>query len=113
MSKQFVKFHAGDFSLEDAPWSGRPVEVDSIQINTLVENNQCSIIQEIADTLKISKSIKLLVKMKNVFYFTEKTKQDFFVQPKTTIHTNTIQQYHCYVLTQEIRKHYTHGKNCT
>ena len=37
--KQFVKFHAGDFSLDDAPWSGRPVEVDSDQIKTLIENN--------------------------------------------------------------------------
>ena len=27
----FVKFRAGDFSLDDAPWLGRPVEVDSIK----------------------------------------------------------------------------------
>ena len=27
--KWFAKFHAGDFSLENAPWMGRPVEVDS------------------------------------------------------------------------------------
>ena len=32
--KWFVKFHAGDFSLNDAPRSGRPVEVDSDQIET-------------------------------------------------------------------------------
>ena len=25
----FVRFHAGDFLLDDAPQSGRPVEVDS------------------------------------------------------------------------------------
>ena len=25
----FVKFHAGDFSLDDAPWLARLVEVDS------------------------------------------------------------------------------------
>ena len=36
----FVKFRAGDFSLDDAPWSGRPVEVDRDQIETLIENNQ-------------------------------------------------------------------------
>ena len=30
--KWFAKFHAGDFSLDDAPWSGRPVDVDSDQI---------------------------------------------------------------------------------
>ena len=70
--KWFAKFHAGDFSLDDAPWSGRPVEIDNDQSKTLSENNQRYTTQEIADTLKISKSIKLLVKMKNVFYFMEK-----------------------------------------
>ena len=54
--KWFVKFLAGDFLLDDAPWSGRPVEVDSGQIKTLVENNQCYTTREIADILKISKS---------------------------------------------------------
>ena len=39
--KWFAKFCAGDFSLEDAPWSGRPVEVDNDQIGILIENNQC------------------------------------------------------------------------
>ena len=34
----FVKFCAGDFS----PWSGRPAEDDSDQIETLIENNQHS-----------------------------------------------------------------------
>ena len=37
--KWFVQFHAGDFSLDDVPSSGRPVEVDSDQIETLIENN--------------------------------------------------------------------------
>ena len=37
--KWFAKFCAGDFLLDDAPWSGRPVEVDSDQIKTLIENN--------------------------------------------------------------------------
>ena len=37
--KWFVKLHAGDFSLDDAPWSGRPVEVDSDQTETLIEIN--------------------------------------------------------------------------
>ena len=40
--KRFAKFHTGDFSLDNAPWSSRPVEVDSDQIETLIENNQCS-----------------------------------------------------------------------
>ena len=38
--KWFANFCAGDFSLDDAPWWGRPVEVDSDQIETLIENNQ-------------------------------------------------------------------------
>ena len=51
-----MKFLAGYFSLDDAPWSGRPVEVDSDRIETLIENNQCYTTREIADILKISKS---------------------------------------------------------
>ena len=39
--KWFVRFCAGDFALDDAPQSGRPVEVDSDQNETLIENNQC------------------------------------------------------------------------
>ena len=62
----FVKFHAGDFLMDDAVPSGRQVEVDSNQIKTLIENNQHYTLQEIANMLKISKSIKLLVKMKDV-----------------------------------------------
>ena len=36
--KCFVKFCAGNFSMDSAPRSG---EVDSDQIKTLTENNQC------------------------------------------------------------------------
>ena len=64
--KWFAKFHAGDFSLDNTPQLGRFVKVGSDQIQTLTENNQCSTMWEIANILKISKSIKLLVKMKNV-----------------------------------------------
>ena len=38
--KWFAKFRVGDILLDDAPQSGRPVEVDSDQIETLIENNQ-------------------------------------------------------------------------
>ena len=38
------------------PWSGRPVEVDSDQIETIIENNQRYSMGEIPDILKISKS---------------------------------------------------------
>ena len=44
----------------------------------LIENNQQSTTQETADLLKISKSIELLMKMKNVFYFTEKNTRTFW-----------------------------------
>ena len=70
--KWFVKFCPGDFSLDDTPQSGRPVEVDSDQIETLVENNQGYTTWEIANILKIPKSINLLVKMKNVSFILQK-----------------------------------------
>ena len=66
--KCFAKFRAGDFSLGDAPWSGGPVEVDGNQMKTLIENNQCYTSWERANILKLSKSIKLFVKMKNVSF---------------------------------------------
>ena len=70
--KQFVKLHAEDFSLNNAPWLGKPLEVDSDQIKTLTENNQYYTMWEIVNILKISKSIKLLVKMKNVSFILRK-----------------------------------------
>ena len=69
----FAKFRAGDFSLDDALWSGRPVEVDSNQIKILIEKNQCFTMWEIANIFQIYKSIKLLVKIRKcVFDFMEK-----------------------------------------
>ena len=37
--KWFAKFHAGDFSLDNAPLSSRPVEVDSNKIKILRTTN--------------------------------------------------------------------------
>ena len=54
--KWFTKFRAGEFSLDNAPRSGRPVEVDSDQIKTLIENKQRYTMREIANILKIPKS---------------------------------------------------------
>ena len=54
--KWFAKFCDGDFLLDVAPRSGRPVEVDSNQIMTLIENGQHYTTQDIANILKISKS---------------------------------------------------------
>ena len=50
-----MRFHAGDFSLDDAARPGRPVEVDSDQIKTLIENDQHYTTWKIADILEISK----------------------------------------------------------
>ena len=54
--KCFAKFRAGDFSVDNAAWLGRSVEVDSDQIETLIENNQRYTTWERANILKISKS---------------------------------------------------------
>ena len=54
--KWFAKFCAGDCSLDDVLRSSRPVEVDSDQIETFIENNQCYTTREVANILKISKS---------------------------------------------------------
>ena len=70
--KWFVKFRAGEFLLDDASWVGRSVQVDSDQIETLIENNHSYTMQETASILKISKSIKLLVKIKNVSFTLQK-----------------------------------------
>ena len=82
--KWFVKFQAGDFSLNN---DARPVEVDSNQIETLTENNQCYTMQEIANILKISKLIMLLMKIKKcVFYFMEKKLTGLLGQLNTHMH---------------------------
>ena len=75
--KRFVKFRAGDFSLDNAPRSGRPVEVDSDQIETWIGNNQRSTMWELADILQISNSIKLLGKWKLCLLFYGKKHVDF------------------------------------
>ena len=70
--KWFAKFLGGDYLLDDASQSGRSGEVYCNQIETLFENNQYSTMWEIADILKISKSINLLVKMKIVSFILSK-----------------------------------------
>ena len=78
---EVAKFHIKDFSLDDAPCSDRPVGVDRDQIKTLTENSQRYTTWEIANILKISKSIKLLVKMKNVSFILWKICNGHFGQP--------------------------------
>ena len=76
-----MKFSAGDFPLDDAPTSGRAVEVDRNKIESLIENNQCFTMQGIADILKISQSTKFLVKMKNVSFILQIKTHKLFGQP--------------------------------
>ena len=52
--KWFDQFCAGDFSLDDASWWDRPVEVNSNQIKTLIKSNQHYAMQDTADIFKIS-----------------------------------------------------------
>ena len=85
-----MTFRAGDFSLDDAPRSGRPVEVDSDQIKTFTENNQHYTTLEIAHILKIPKSIKLLVKMKNMPFILLKKTYILFGQPSTMQELNKV-----------------------
>ena len=74
----FVKFCAGDFLLDNAPQLDRAVEVDSDQIEALIENSERYTMWEIANILKIPKSMKLLVKMKNVSFISWKNHTDFW-----------------------------------
>ena len=56
VSKVVCKVLCWRFSLDNAPRSGRPFEVESDQIETLTENDQRYTTKEKADIFKISKS---------------------------------------------------------
>ena len=89
--------------LDIVPRLGRPAEVDSDQIETLVENNHRYTTQKIANILKIPKSLKLLVKMKKcVFYYMEKMKQTFF-QPKKLKKVLSINFFHYFLSTCSVK----------
>ena len=79
--KWFLNFHAADFSMDDAPQSGRPVKVDSDQIKTLTGNSRHYTMQKIAVILKISKLIMLLVKNEKCVLFYGKKNTDFSANP--------------------------------
>jgi hypothetical protein len=53
--KWFARFHVGNFDLDDATRSRRPVEVDD-QIKTLIENNTRYTTRVVAEILKISQA---------------------------------------------------------
>ena len=66
--KWFVKFHTRDFSLDDAPQSGRPAEVDGVQIKTLIKNNQCYTTRDSQPTQNIQINKVVGENKKGVFY---------------------------------------------
>ena len=66
--KWFVEFHAGDFSLDNAPQLSRPVEVDSYQIKTLIENDQCYTTRDSQPTQNIQINKVVGENKKGVFY---------------------------------------------
>lgn len=54
--KWFAKFNIGEFLLIDAPKSTKPLEVDSGQIKTLLQNNQCCMTRNTINIMKTFKS---------------------------------------------------------
>ena len=94
---EHVKSGLWSFMLEISLWTMLHGQVDQLKLNsdqikTLVENNQCYTMREIADILKISKSIKLLVKMKTVS-FMEKI-NELFGPPSKEAAINTFASTH-------------------
>ena len=84
-----MKFWARDFPLDnDAPQLGRPGEVDSDQIETLTENNQCSNMQEIAYILKISQLIVIGENEKMHLLFYRKKHKVLFGQSNRKCYPN-------------------------
>ena len=85
-----VKNGLGSFMLETSAWTMIHGQVDSDQIETLIENYQCYTTWEIADILKTAKSIKLLMKMKNVSFIVWKKPYRLFGQPNSLAHLKSV-----------------------
>ena len=75
--KWFAEYCAGDFSLDDAPQSGRLVEVDSDQIEILIESDQRYHVGESRHTQNIQINKVIGENEKCVFYFIENSKWIF------------------------------------
>ena len=81
------------FLAGNAPRSDRAVEIDGSQIETLIENNQCYTVQEIAEILKISKSsvenkqfliAYMSLVIEDLFQRESNSEFDFYVEEVTT-----------------------------
>jgi len=53
--KWFSKFRSGNFSIKDAPHSGRPTVIENDQLKQIVDRNPQFTTKEIADTVNVSK----------------------------------------------------------
>ena len=84
MSEEVHKVLCWRLSLDNTPRLHRLVKVDSNQIRTLPEKNRRYTMGETADTLKIPKSTKVLVKMKNMSFILWKKTHELFGQPNIT-----------------------------
>ena len=76
--KWFVKFHAGDFSLNNAPQLGRPLEVDSNQVKMFIE--KINVIPHWRQLTYLKYQINKVFgeTEKHVFHFMEKMKWTFW-----------------------------------
>ena len=54
VQRWFSKFRSRDFSIEDAPHSERPTEIESHQMKVIVDENPRSTVGEILNSLQIS-----------------------------------------------------------
>ena len=102
--KWFAKFCAGVFLLDDSPWLGRPVEIDSDRIETLIETSQCYTMQEIAEYSKypdqalkiICTSLVISITLKFGFLISQVEKKKIFLTifPHEILYLNVMKMFH-------------------
>ena len=77
--------------------SSRPIEIDSDQTETWIEDHQHSTTEELAGILKIFKSIKLLVKTKSMSFILQIKLHELFGQPN--MYNWPFLSFYIYILT--------------
>ena len=53
--EKFSQFRSGNFSIEDAPRSGRPIVIENDQLKQIVDQNHHLTTKEIAEIVNVSK----------------------------------------------------------
>lgn len=97
--KWFAQFFAGDFLTDDAPWSDRPVEGDSNQTETFMENKQWYTQWEIRNILKIElkiicTSLGMFIALMLGFCISEVKKLFLTLFPHTIHSLNIMETFH-------------------